>query len=226
VLSLEDSHHLASVLRLRPREHVVVSDGAGSWVLCEVADLGGGRGREPVRLAVVSRVEIEVRPSPLLTVAFALPKGDRPETIVRGLVEVGTDRLVPLVAERSVVRLDQRAAAERARRLRRISREAAMQSRRVYLPEVTEVIPLADFLAEEPAAALCTPDGIPPTLDLPALVVGPEGGFSEAELALSRARVGLGPQVLRSETAAVVAGALLVALRSGVVRAAAGAEGE
>lgn len=202
-LTREDLHHLAKVLRLRSGEQVVAADGAGAWRLCE----WGSDAIDPA-----SEVFAERRPEPQVTIAFALPKGDRPEAAVRALVELGVDRIVPLVTERSVVR----PPAERAGRLRRVAREAAMQSRRLYLPEVSEITPLLKL--DRTGAALCLPGAQAPSLALPCLVIGPEGGFTDTELALGLPEVGLGGGVLRTETAAVVAGALLVALRAGIVR--------
>jgi len=92
-----------------------------------------------------------------------------------------------------------------------------MQSRRVRLPVVEDV---ADFasVASRPGAALAVRHGDPPSLRWPLLVVGPEGGWSPEEAAAPLPQIGLGPHVLRAETAALVAGALLAALRSGLVQ--------
>ena len=91
-----------------------------------------------------------------------------------------------------------------------------MQSRRAWLPVVDAVTPFS-AVAAEAGAALAHPGGGPPALDRPVVLVGPEGGWDERELATGLPLVGLGPSVLRAETAAVVAGALLCALRAGVV---------
>jgi 16S rRNA (uracil1498-N3)-methyltransferase len=222
-LSPDDARHLAASLRLRPGEHVIACDGRGSWRVCVVVTEAGGTGRsgrrasDRVLLEPAAPVVTEAAREPEISVAFALPKGDRPESIVRGLVETGVDRIVPLITERTVVRPDERAAAERVSRLRRVAREAAMQSRRAFLPEVADLTSLARFVAASPATALCVPGGAPPTLGSPSVVIGPEGGFSDAELAAGLPTIGIGSEILRSETAAVTAGALLVALRSGLV---------
>lgn len=152
------------------------------------------------------------RPAPLVTVAFAVVKGERPEWAVQKLTEIGVDHIVPLQAARSVVRWPLGESAAQLARLRRVAREAAVQSRRVWLPVVDGVTPF-----EAVAGALTHPGGDPPSLDQPILLVGPEGGWDEAELASGRPLVDLGPSVLRTETAAVVAGVLLCALRAGIV---------
>lgn len=205
MLSPEDRHHLERVLRLRPGDEVTVSDGAGGRLRCRF-----GPALEPV-----GELERVPRPHPLLTVAFAVVKGERPEWAVQKLTEVGVDRIVPLLTSRSVVRWPPGEGAQVAR-LRRVAREAAVQSRRVWLP-VVEGATGIEAIVNEPGAALAHAGGDPPALGRPTVLVGPEGGWDEAELAAAPALVGLGPSVLRTETAATVAGALLSALRSGIV---------
>jgi 16S rRNA (uracil1498-N3)-methyltransferase len=203
-----DRHHLERVLRLRPGEMVTASDGVGRWVVCRFA--GGAS------LDVDGPLTLEPAPDPPITVAFAPPKGDRPEWAVQKLTELGVDRIVPLVAARSVVRWTGERAAGPLVRLRRVAREAAMQSRRAWLPGVEEPSTFAAAAART-GAALAVSAGDPPSLDHPVVLVGPEGGWDEDELAAGLPTVGLGPNVLRSETAAVAAGTLLVALRSGLL---------
>lgn len=159
-------------------------------------------------------VEAEARPP--LTVVFAPPKGDRPEWAVRKMTELGVDRIVPLLADRSVVRWSGDRASGPLARLRRVAREAAMQSRRVRLPEVEEPCSF-EAVATRPGAVLAVPGGEPPSLGHPVVIVGPEGGWSPEEEAAGLPTLGLGPGVLRTETAAVAAVALLAALRAGLV---------
>lgn len=213
-MSEDDVHHLARVLRLRGGEVVTASDGEGRWRACEFTD--------DSTLRSTGDVVTEPRPRPAVTVAFALAKGERPEWTVQKLTEVGVDRIVPLSAARSVVRLDGDRAGTQWARWQKVAREAAMQSRRVWLPVVEPVTAFATVVAEGPMVALAEPGGAPPTLEQPSVLVGPEGGWSDEELAAAdRARlprVGLGPTVLRAETAAVAAAVLLCGLRSGTVR--------
>ncbi len=194
---------------MRAGDEVVCADGQGSWRRCR-----WGGSIEPV-----GEAEREPAPTPVLTVGFALVKGSRPELIVAKLTELGVDRIVPVAAERSVVRWDPDRAAGHLERLERIVRGAAMQSRRAWLPEVSPVASVAELAQATPpgSVALAEPGGDPPTLEQPTVLVGPEGGWTDAELARVEAHVGLNPQVLRVETAAIAAGALLAALRSGLV---------
>jgi 16S rRNA (uracil1498-N3)-methyltransferase len=135
---------------------------------------------------------------------------------VQKLTEIGVDTIVPLVAERSVVVWPSARVAHQLARLRRVSREAAMQSRQCHLPEVAPPMTFPEAVALE-GAGLAHPGGDAPSLARPTILVGPEGGWSDNELDRGVPRVGLGPTILRAETAAVVSGALLAALRSGLV---------
>ncbi|MCU1346901.1 MAG: methyltransferase, RsmE family, partial [Acidimicrobiia bacterium] len=143
-------------------------------------------------------------------------KGDRPEWLVQKLTEIGVDRIVPLVAARSVVRWDGDRATSALERLRRVAREAAMQSRRPRLPVVEAPVPFATAVAW-PGACVTSPEGSAPSLTHPVVLVGPEGGWTDEELAAAGAQTTLGQQVLRSETAALVAASLLTGLRSGIL---------
>jgi 16S rRNA (uracil1498-N3)-methyltransferase len=232
-LDAVDLHHLLDVRRLRAGERVVATDGAGLWVPCRLAlgddgDEGadgsvvgyrGARGDRTLGLVAEGPVEHQERPAPCVTVAFAPAKGDRPEWVVQKLTELGVDRIVIVRTARTVVRWDGDRAERAADRLRRVAREAAAQSRRPWLPEVQGPVGLEDLVdLVGTAFALARPGGEPPSLDLPAVVVGPEGGWDESERDRFPRSVGLGPTVLRAETAAVAAGALLCALRAGVVK--------
>ena len=217
-----DLRHLLDVLRLRPGEPVVAADGAGRWVPCHVAPGArgrGSRGADPSGLLVPDGPAVdEPRRRPEVTVAFAPTKGDRPEWVTQKLTELGVDRIVPLRTSRSVVRWDGERGAKAVGRLRRVAREAAAQCRRPRLPEVSEVCGLDDLARRAGAGfSLADAGGGPPGLDRPVLAVGPEGGWDPDERAAFGPGVGLGDTVLRAETAAVVAGAVLCGLRSGVV---------
>lgn len=196
-------HHLARVLRVRDGEAVTVTDGRGSWRPCCWRN---------GRLEPDGDVEFVVAPARAITVAAALPKKDRAEWLVQKCTEIGVDRIVLLASERSVVRWTGERAAHHRQRLDRVADEAAQQSRRVWWPQLVGPVPAASVLVDTPAAE---PGGRPLTAEDTAVAVGPEGGWSPAELAVAADTVALGPHVLRVETAAVVAAALLVAGRDG-----------
>ena len=164
-------------------------------------------------------VQFEAAPFPELTVAFAPTKGERPEWVVQKLTELGIDRVVPLVSERSVVRWSGARGQGAVARLRRVAREAAGQCRRVWLPEISEVMRF-DALGGlgapgEVGLAQLSGDRLRATQLV--VAVGPEGGWSADELGSGLPTVGFGLSVLRAETAAVTAAALMVSLRTGTV---------
>lgn len=219
-LSDQDVHHFSRVLRLRPGEVVSVSDGRGGSRLCEW--LGGA-------LGLLSEPAWEPPPDPLLTIAFALTKGQHPEWAVQKLTEAGADKVVVMVADRCVARWAPSSEGRQLERLRTIARQAAMQSRRCWLPLIEGPVPFSALVGGESdrlgaaGVALAVHGGAPLTMATPTVLVGPEGGWSDEELAAvpEGRHVALGANVLRAETSAVAAGVLLAALRGGLVRPAA-----
>jgi 16S rRNA (uracil1498-N3)-methyltransferase len=222
-LSPKDAHHLGRVLRLRAGEEVIVSDGAGHWARTGWTGRGGADALDPLREGSGpggnGSVQFEPAPDPALTVAFAPTKGERPEWVVQKLTELGIDRIVPLVSERSVVRWHGARGQGAVERLRRVAREAAGQCRRVWMPEISDVRSFHELEGlgrpGEVGLAQLSGDGLSPSQLV--VAVGPEGGWSGDELASGLPTVGFGLSVLRAETAAVTAGALMVLLRTGSV---------
>jgi 16S rRNA (uracil1498-N3)-methyltransferase len=201
-----DRHHLERVRRLRPGDLLSVTDGVGRWRWCAFGD----------GLEVLDAVRVEDPPAPPIGVAFALVKGSRPELVVQKLTELGVDRIVPFVAERSVVRWDESKGARQSERLDRIAAEAAAQSRRLWWP-VVEAVTIFDDVVGRPGVVAAERGGAMPRPDVGLVMVGPEGGWSDAERERLPARLGLGPTVLRAETAAIAAATILGALRAGTV---------
>jgi 16S rRNA (uracil1498-N3)-methyltransferase len=169
--------------------------------------------RSAVEPEPTAEVVVVAEPEPTVAVGFALIKGGRPELVVQKLTELGVDRILPLTAERSVVRWDDTKATAQVERFRRVAREAAMQSRRVWLPQIDEVSAPGDVVVPE-GLAVAEHGGDPIDGSVRALLVGPEGGWTTDELVDHRT-VSLGQTVLRAETAAIVAGTLLTAIRDG-----------
>lgn len=199
----DDRHHLTRVLRVRDGDPLTVGDGRGAWRPCRL-------GAEPEPLDRVFHVP---RPDPPVGVAFALIKGGRPELVVQKLTELGVDRIIPFTAARSVVQWDEAKAARNRARFERVAREAVMQCRRAWMPQVAAVASF-DEVVVEPGVCMADRTGTPLDLSTPLVMIGPEGGWSEAEAASDVPRVRLGESVLRAETAAIAAGVLLGAARS------------
>jgi 16S rRNA (uracil1498-N3)-methyltransferase len=201
-LTDEDDHHLRRVLRIRDADVVTLCDGSGKWVAARLT--AGGLAVESEPTTGVARRSA--------TVISALPKGDRPEWIVQKLTEIGMTAIGFMDCARSVVRWDATRAPKQIERLRRIAREAAMQSRRLWLPRILDVVPFDEAIMSV-GCAITDPDGGDLAADTDTLLVGPEGGFTEGELNSVRRRVTLSPYVLRVETAALAA-AFLLTLRN------------
>jgi 16S rRNA (uracil1498-N3)-methyltransferase len=215
VLDGPEGRHAASARRLRPGEELVVSDGRGGLATCRVEHAE----RDTVALTVLDR---EQRPRPDLTVtlAQALVKGERGELAVELATEAGVDEVVPWRAERCVARWeDGPRGAKALARWQGTVREAAKQARRPWCPQVADPVSTVQLLDRVGCAAATlvlheSATARLPEVKLPVdgellLVVGPEGGISDAELAALTAAgatpVRLGPSVLRASTAGAVA---------------------
>jgi 16S rRNA (uracil1498-N3)-methyltransferase len=214
-LRAAEAHHARRVLRLEVGARIVCFDGLGSAWECEIVAFE----RDAARARAVARLADEPERRPRLTLAQGVLKGDRMDLVVQKATELGVARLAPIAAERSVARPE----AGRVERWRRVALEAAKQCERNRLPGIAEPAPLGATLAEMEGAglALVERDGAPLAGALDAirgtpsvtLFVGPEGGWSSAEReAFARAGVAqasLGHNVLRAETAAIAAVAVV-----------------
>lgn len=220
VLDGPEGRHAAAVRRLTPGEELVIADGRGAAALCVVETV---QGKESLALRV-ERSWTEPQPQPRIVLAQALIKGDRGELAVELATETGVDVVVPWRAARSIVKWeDGPRGAKALARWRSTAREAAKQSRRARIPEVTDPVTthqLGELVRKsavtvilDAAADTGIRDVVLPTEGDLVLVVGPEGGISESELATLRtagAQVArLGPTVLRASTAATAAIAAL-----------------
>ncbi len=221
VLDGDEGRHAATVMRIRAGEQVVLTDGAGTSATGIVTN--AAKASLTVRLDAVEPVD---RVQPHVTVVQAIPKGDRGELAVEMLTEIDVDRIVPWAAARSVAVWRGERAARSLAKWRAAARTATKQARRSWLPEVPEMAS-----TEEVAALLAGADlgvVLHEAADLPlaalslegvesvVVVVGPEGGLSDEELAAfeSAQIVHLGASVLRTSTAGVAAVAALLSRTS------------
>ncbi|HEX2316310.1 MAG TPA: 16S rRNA (uracil(1498)-N(3))-methyltransferase [Thermomonospora sp.] len=222
VLDGPEGRHAVTVRRLRPGERVDLTDGAGLLAECLVAEVSG---KDTLVLDVLTRHRYDP-PSPRLVVVQALPKGDRGELAVETMTEVGVDEIVPWQADRCVTRWRPDRRDKALARWRATAREAAKQSRRPRLPDVPDLATtdqVAARLATAARALVLHETATTPlrTVDLPGegaivVVVGPEGGITDAELTRftgsGATPVRLGPTVLRTSTAGTAAAAVLLTL--------------
>lgn len=208
-----DGHHLERVRRIRSGELLTVADGIGTWRAYEVVAASSGA----LDLRADGPTTTQPRTRPPIAVAPALVTRSRFDDAVVALVELGVDTIQPLQSNRCVVRWDGAKALAATERLQRLAREAAMQCRRAWLPEVLRpTTPAA--LAGRSGLLVADATGLPAERlgEVPAsgwcVCSGPEGGFDAADLEAFGAydRLWLADHVLRAETAAVAAAAVLV----------------
>lgn len=231
-LSDDDAKH-ARVLRLAAGEHIAVVDAAQDYFECEIVSFDG-----EVPIVRIARRLDAPSAGPQVVLVQGLAKGDKMETVIRHATELGVAGFLPVACRRSVLKLDKKRAASKTARWRAIAKSAAMQSGQMRVPEVADVQTLSEACAalsgatavlvcwEEAPQAARIADALQagfaacacsdPADARVAVVVGPEGGLDPAEvdelLACNpRARlVTLGPSILRTETAGIVASALVL----------------
>jgi 16S rRNA (uracil1498-N3)-methyltransferase len=216
VLEGEQARQIATVLRLKPGEQIVlVRDGVESRVVLQSVD------PTEVRARCISKQAVDAEPRVRLTIALPILRGDRTEEVIEAVTQLGVSRIVPFVSARSVVR--SLAPAKRDRWMR-VAREAAETARRGRVPAIEEerewetlfdALDAPVLVAWESEVLVRLEDAVPRTTHL-SIVIGPEGGLAMDEIVLARARdaitVSLGPRNLRSETAAIAAVAQTMAV--------------
>jgi 16S rRNA (uracil1498-N3)-methyltransferase len=215
--------HLVKVLRLGRGDRVHLFDGAGSEIEARIETVGASS----VEVSLGKRQRL---PAPACTIVLLIspPRGERMDLVVQKTTELGVARIVPVTSARAMVK----ASPHQRSRWQSIATEASRQSGRADVPAVADLVPLAEAIAREA-------DGASPRLMLwegeraralgaaladgprsVTLLVGPEGGFQAEEVRLTAAAgfvpVGLGPRILRSETAAIVGVALAQAAAGGL----------
>lgn len=214
------AHHLLNVLRLKAGDTVILFDGRGSEYPASIRRID----KSGITLTVSGRRAVS-RESPLKALlAQGISSGERMDYTVQKCVELGVAAIQPLLAQRSVVRLAGERAQKRVAHWQSVAAAACEQCGRNQLPAIYPVLPLMSWLATPPAGEclVLSPGAPTPLRDIarPAgavtLLVGPEGGWNEEEIAAAQ-RAGfmplaLGPRVLRTETAAVAALAAMQAL--------------
>lgn len=223
----DDLEHMHA-LRFQPGERFAVVDGNSDYFVCEVVSLD--KGSVEVRISTKDRIGPSDAALPRVTLFQGLPKASKFDDVVRQCTEIGVDAFAPFTSERSIPRLDGPKTEKKLRRWSSVARSASMQSGRRSIPEIrpicgfeeavahmashdvlvlfwegeTEAVPLESVLA-----------GTSPSTSI-AIVIGPEGGFSEEEASAmleacgSSGACSLGDTILRTETAAVVGCALVI----------------
>jgi 16S rRNA (uracil1498-N3)-methyltransferase len=215
-----EAHHARDVLRMKRGDRVVVFNGRGREITAEIVDLA----RDEVRLRKLQENETPTLRC-RITLGQAIPKGKNMDLIVQKAVEIGAAEIAPLISERTIVDLDAKEAEQKREKWRQIAIEAAKQCGQNWLPTVDAPRKLKDFFTQQPAHDLRLIGSLQPDAihlknvladyaaqhgDRPKsilMMVGPEGDFTPAELALAKSNgcqpITLGPIILRVETAAI-----------------------
>ncbi len=224
VITGQDVNHIRNVLRMKPGEQIGVRDGISRSYVCAIETLE----EEEVRARILSE-ETDSSELPARLYLFqGLPKGDKMELIIQKAVELGAYEIIPVATRRAVVKLDAKKAESKRKRWNAIAESAAKQSGRMFIPQVTKVMSLAEALdygkgfdrnlipyelAEDMAAARAEIAQIRPGMSV-GIFIGPEGGFDTKEVELAKAHgvrpITLGRRILRTETAGMAALSVLM----------------
>ena len=203
-LSEQKRHHLKKVLRVNDGGFVTATNGSGDWGNFNF----NGRSLEIV--GELFSIPKHVYP---ITVVFSYTKSGKPDFTVQKLTELGVDEIILFPAENSVPRWDVSKLEKLTQRFTRISKSALEQSKGVWLPGLSFKNTFSEIV-NIPDIHLADIEGDPIGENHRCLAIGPEGGWSEAEYDFALPKVSINRQVLRSETAAVAAGAVMASLRT------------
>ncbi len=219
-ISGDDAAHIAKSLRMQKGEMLTLCHDATDYI-CEITDFGEGS----VKLRLLKVEKCESEPGVEVTLFQALPKGDKMDFIVQKAVEIGVSAIVPVLTSRCVSRPDEKSLQKKVSRWQKIAEEAAKQSGRGRIPRVLEAVSLENAVEtakRSEKTLLFYENGGSPLREVintrkpqsVAVFIGPEGGFEPAEVDLVSAAGGatctLGKRTLRTETAAIVATALVI----------------
>ncbi|MCZ1265577.1 MULTISPECIES: 16S rRNA (uracil(1498)-N(3))-methyltransferase [Paenibacillus] len=224
VITGDDARHIGKVMRGKPGDKLIVSDGNSKEALVEIESIEA----QQVTANIVEPLEMDHEARIRVTVAQSLPKGDKMETVIQRCTEIGAVSFVPFLSERTIVQYDAKKEGKRLERWRKIAKEAAEQSHRNRIPSVEQPLSWKGLLSSfEGYSLVCycyekengkqLRDALKPFVEQLApgasaevlIVVGPEGGFSERETIeadqAGAVSVGLGKRILRAETAGMAA---------------------
>ena len=222
VITGEEAQHISRVLRMKKGDCVTLCDGEGMFYEAVLSDFSD----KSVVAEITSSRRAETEPEVQLTIFQGVPKNPKLETIVQKLTEIGAVRIVPVDTKRAVAKLDKSAKVDR---LRKIAREAAKQSKRGIVPEVTDAMSFKNAVkmaSEADLSIIAYEEEVETSLKTAlsgkspktvSVMIGPEGGFEKDEVALAKENglvsVTLGKRILRTETAPLtIASAILYEL--------------
>ena len=214
VIGGEDAKHISLSLRARVGEKITACDGMGTDYECEISNIT----KDEVSLSVLEKMESGAEPSLEVTLYQALVKSDKFDFIVQKCTELGVSRIVPVFTDRCISKPDEKSLAKKIERWNKIAKEAAMQSGRGRIPVIENAVDYDTALShmkETDFGFVCYEENSHEPIDeiyaksgqikTASFLVGPEGGISEKEAEKARNKgvylAGLGPRILRTETA-------------------------
>ena len=218
-----DAHHIKNVLRLKPGDHLKLFDGAGYQYEAVISSLDA----DSVGVQIQQKMKAPAGSGARLLVAQAFLKEKKMDDLVRKLTELGIAGWVPFFSQRSIARPDKKRLAGRIQRWERIATEALKQCRRQHMLEISEALTFDGVLKlgrdcdlrivfwenENSSLNQCLGSRTDNSVNSVMVMLGPEGGFTEKEIEKARqagfVTAGLGPRILRAETATLAAGTLL-----------------
>lgn len=217
IITGSDYRHIVKVLRLKPGQEVVLFDETSFEHVGKIIEIN----KTEIRVEILTSTEVKVESDTKITLLQGIPKGSKMDFIIQKATELGVTSIVPVVTERSQV-----SETKKAPRWRRIATESSKQCGRVTAPKIQEVIGFHDcgiYCHGSDLRLICyersksklsdyIKNASQPLITV-IIFIGPEGGFAESEINLATewgfSPVGLGPRILRTETASVVAVALI-----------------
>ena len=222
IIEGEDVKHISKVLRCRIGEELEVCDNNNNEYICEITNID----KNQVELNIVEKVDIQRESDLKIKVYQGLPKGPKMEMILQKLTEVGVDEIILVQTKRTVVKVDDKKEDKKLERWERIIYEAAKQSKRGKIPSLRGVLTFKEALAdmkendfniapyenEKTKSIKQAIKGV--NINNIGIFVGPEGGFEETEIEaieeIGGQSVSLGPRILRTETASLVASSIVL----------------
>lgn len=218
VIQGDDAAHIAKVMRMKPGEKVICSNGEGVDFIVELQTVSNSE----VVARQIEKLENNREPSIQVTIAQGLAKGDKMDLVIQKGTEIGMAKLIPFSSSRAIVQLDAKKESKRIERWEKIAKEAAEQSHRSIIPEISAVLTWKELIQSQKhvdlklvayenestlsiqKALTSAPEGVKNII----LVIGPEGGLSEEEVNFAVENgfqsVQLGKRILRTETAGLV----------------------
>lgn len=224
-ISGSDVNHIKNVLRMKLKEEILISRGEDKEYTCYIEEIG----EEEILAHIMYVQEAGYELSSKIYLFQGLPKSDKMELIIQKAVELGVHQVIPVASKRAVVKLDKKKEEKKITRWQAISESAAKQSKRMYVPEITNVMSFqqaVDYAGKLDIVLFPyeLADGMKKTKEIigkikpgqsVGIFIGPEGGFEESEVALAKEKadaqvITLGKRILRTETAGLTVLAILM----------------